>query len=271
MPVVGTTALQEYWSKAKNGFARLIGINPASTTVDINLKNNAGTVLSTGTLPAATDSAAGVQTAADKAKLDGIAAGATNNTIDSALSSSSTNAVQNKAVYAALAGKAAATHNHAASEITSGTLAVARGGSGASTLSGVLYGNGASAFTAATAAQIVAVIGATAVARAISDSNGNAISTYYASKTDLANAITSALIFKGTVSSNDTISGSSYKTGWMWVVGTAGTYVGQTCEVGDTIYAVADKGSAYSASDFDVVQSNVTEMTAAEVDAICTF
>jgi hypothetical protein len=38
-----------------------------------------------------------------------------------------------------------------ASLITSGTLAVARGGSGAATLTGVLKGNGTSAFTAATA------------------------------------------------------------------------------------------------------------------------
>jgi hypothetical protein len=38
-----------------------------------------------------------------------------------------------------------------ASLITSGTLAVARGGTGASTLTGVLKGNGTSAFTAATA------------------------------------------------------------------------------------------------------------------------
>lgn len=51
-------------------------------------------------------------------------------TVDSALSSTSTNPVQNKAVYSALNGKAASSHNHSASNITSGTLAVARGGTG---------------------------------------------------------------------------------------------------------------------------------------------
>lgn len=44
-----------------------------------------------------------------------------------------------------------------------GVLAASNGGTGASTLTGLAYGNGTSAFTAATAAQVVAVIGATAV------------------------------------------------------------------------------------------------------------
>ena len=43
--------------------------------------------------------------AADKTKLDGIEAGATAITVDSAISSSSTNPVENQAIYTALAGK----------------------------------------------------------------------------------------------------------------------------------------------------------------------
>ena len=53
-------------------------------------------------------------------------------TVDSALSSSSTNPVQNKVVNSALAGKAASSHNQAASTITAGTFAgqvVAKAGS----------------------------------------------------------------------------------------------------------------------------------------------
>ena len=49
---------------------------------------------------------------------------------------------------------------------TTGTLSVARGGSGVTTLTGLAYGNGTSAFTAASAAQVVAVIGSTYVANA---------------------------------------------------------------------------------------------------------
>jgi hypothetical protein len=47
-----------------------------------------------------------------------------------------------------------------------GTLAVANGGTGVATLTGVAHGNGTGAFTAATAAQIVTAIGTTAVTNA---------------------------------------------------------------------------------------------------------
>ena len=52
-------------------------------------------------------------TTALKAKLDGIAAGATKVAVDSALSATSTNPVQNKAVKAALDSKSASGHTHA--------------------------------------------------------------------------------------------------------------------------------------------------------------
>lgn len=55
---------------------------------------------------AATQSAAGMLSAADKKKLDGIAEGANKTVVDTALSEMSTNPVQNKAVNAALAEKA---------------------------------------------------------------------------------------------------------------------------------------------------------------------
>ncbi len=65
-----------------------------------------------GNLVAATQSATGLLTAADKTKLNGIAAGANKTVVDTALSSSSTNPVQNKIVTTALAGKADASHDH---------------------------------------------------------------------------------------------------------------------------------------------------------------
>lgn len=64
--------------------------------------------------------------------------------------------------------------------------------------------------------------------------------------------------FQGVVNAGTTISGlTRYKKGWYWVVGTAGTYAGVTCEIGDFIFCVSDYGSAYSASDFKVVQANI--------------
>ena len=61
-------------------------------------------------------------------------------TVDSALSSTSTNPVQNKVINSALAGKAASSHNHSAANITSGTLAIARIPTGTSS-STVALGN----------------------------------------------------------------------------------------------------------------------------------
>lgn len=53
----------------------------------------------------ATTGAAGLMSAADKTKLDGIATGANKTVVDSALSSTSTNPVQNKIIYNNLQGK----------------------------------------------------------------------------------------------------------------------------------------------------------------------
>ena len=64
------------------------------------------------TYSAATTSTAGLMSASDKTKLDGIASGANKTTVDSSLSSTSTNPVQNKVINSALAGKAASNHTH---------------------------------------------------------------------------------------------------------------------------------------------------------------
>ena len=102
MSVLGGTGLTELWALIKANFANKIGVDAASTTVDVKLKNNAGTVLQTGTLPAATQSAAGMLTAADKTKLDGIATGATAVIVDSTVTAGSTNAVSGGAVSTAI-------------------------------------------------------------------------------------------------------------------------------------------------------------------------
>lgn len=60
----------------------------------------------------ATASAAGLMSAADKAKLDGVAAGSNRVTIDAELSTTSTNPVQNKVIKSALDGKSNTGHTH---------------------------------------------------------------------------------------------------------------------------------------------------------------
>lgn len=62
----------------------------------------------------ATSSKAGLMSSTDKAKLDGIASGANKTTVDTALSTSSTNPVRNSVVTTALNGKASTSHTHSA-------------------------------------------------------------------------------------------------------------------------------------------------------------
>lgn len=146
MAYLDSHGLGTLWNKIKSHFGKSIELDKSATAVDIKLKNAASTpdVLSTITLPAAgTNNQAGVMTAAQAAKLDGIATGAEVNvqsdwnqtvttaddyiknkpslatvatsgsytdlsnkpTIDSSLSSTSTNAVQNKVINTALGNK----------------------------------------------------------------------------------------------------------------------------------------------------------------------
>lgn len=58
----------------------------------------------------------------------------------------------------------------------SGTLPVANGGTGVDSLSGVVFGNGAGAFTAATGSQIAAALGSSVVANAQNAANGGVTS-----------------------------------------------------------------------------------------------
>ena len=60
----------------------------------------------------ATTSAAGLMSAADKAKLDGVAAGSNHVAVDAELSTTSTNPVQNKVIKSALDGKSNTGHTH---------------------------------------------------------------------------------------------------------------------------------------------------------------
>ena len=83
------------------------------------------------TYSAATQSANGLMSTDDKKKLDGIETGANKITVDSALSSTSTNPVQNKVIKSALDGKAGSSHSHSSLTNSSGRIFnVPTGGSG---------------------------------------------------------------------------------------------------------------------------------------------
>ena len=78
----------------------------SNVTLTPDATNDAITIAATDTTYGnATTSAAGLMSASDKSKLDGIATGANKITVDSSMSSTSTNPVQNKVVNTALSGK----------------------------------------------------------------------------------------------------------------------------------------------------------------------
>lgn len=95
----------------------------------------------------------------------------------------------------------------------------------------------------------------------INDSDGNE-STVNAEIIKLRQAVVDAVSkgvhFKGVVTSTSSLPSVAYEAGWMYAVKEAGTYAGQTCEVGDLIICVNDyaSGSA-SNSDWNVLQVNI--------------
>ena len=101
--------------------------------------------------------------------------------------------------------------------------------------------------------------------------------TSNAVKTYVDNAIASGAMFQGTLGTGTatsthwtdaSIQAASYKKGWYWVVDTAGTYLGLTLEVGDMVFCVSNKGSAYAAADFSAIQSNIEVLSNGEIDTL---
>lgn len=119
---VGNTSLA---ADSETGTLGLVAGNNVSLSPDAD--NMRVTISATDTTYSdASQTTHGLMSVDDKKKLDGIATGANKTVVDSALSSTSTNPVQNKVINAALAGKAASSHNHDAASITSGQLALDR-------------------------------------------------------------------------------------------------------------------------------------------------
>jgi len=122
------------------------GANLTSTVAaaSVTINSDSGT---DATISAATTTDAGVLSAADKTKLNGVTTGATANQTDANLLNRS-NHTGAQAVatitglQTALDGKAALAHNHAASNITSGVIDTARLGTGTASNANYLRGDG---------------------------------------------------------------------------------------------------------------------------------
>ena len=67
-------------------------------------------------------------------------------------------------------------------------------------------------------------------------------------------SLADAMVFKGTIIVNNQLP-ATHKQGWTYRVNTAGTYVGQKCEVGDLIICITD-GTSKNDSHWTVAQTN---------------
>jgi len=211
-------------------------------------------------------------TSAEKTKLAGIATGATKITVDSSLSNSSTNPVQNKVINAALNAKAPLASPELTGTPTAPTAAKNTNTTQIATTAFVMgqgYLTQHQSLTAYAKLAGPTFTGTPKAPTAAAGTNTTQIATTAFVATAISNAQVGTATFQGTVTKEADISGlSTYKKGYYWVVSTAGTYVGQTCEAGDMIFCISDKGSAYAASDFSIVQNNIVTITNAEIDTI---
>lgn len=96
---------------------------------------------------------------------------------------------------------------------------------------------------------------------AMNDVNGGA-STVEAEIVALRQAVEAAAgkgqHFRGVVNSTSGLPTVNYKAGWLYSVQEAGTYAGNTCEVGDLIICIKDYASGSAAnSDWAVLQANL--------------
>lgn len=297
--VLSEDAGREMAAQTRSNFAAGIAISG----LQIQLKNGQSSpaIIGTATIPTASQSAPGAMTSGDKAKLDGVAAGANNYshpttpgnkhipaggaagqilawasdgtaqwqaekdttygdfkgattsaagsrglvpapamgaatrylrsdgtwqvppypTIDSAISSTSANPVQNKAVSAELGKKAPLASPNLTGSPTAPTPAAG--------------------------------------------SNNEQLATTAFVQNAVNAAVTNAAAYQGAANSYTEIVKTAYKPGWYWFVRTAGEYAGQQCESGDMIIANKAKGASVSDTDFDVIQSNVDYVTANDV------
>ena len=136
-----------------------------------------------------------------------------------------------------------------------GTLAVNKGGTGATTLTSnnILVGNGTSAISAPYTVETTLTGGASAIPRA------DAVKTYVDSAITSGFSTNDAMVFKGTLGSGGTVAAlpsGTVSAGWSYRVITSGTYAGVVSEIGDLIIAVADASGNVN-NTWTVVQTNI--------------
>lgn len=92
---------------------------------------------------------------------------------------------------------------------------------------------------------------------ATKDADGNNIASTYATKSQVS-ALSSALVYRGTVDAKYALPTKNVKVGDVYVVAATGTFAGQTCESGDMIIAqTASNAEGTPAPTWTVVQTNI--------------
>lgn len=194
-------------------------------------------------------------------------------TIDAELSTTSTNAVENKAITTELNKKYSA-DNEPPYPVTS-----VDGAKGAVVLNDVKYteqtlndtqkaqarkniGAGTSNFSGA----YNDLTGKPTVDTTMSADSTNAVQNkVIKAYVDGIVAASQGIVYKGTINQGSDVP-KTYDVGWLYMIAAAGTYVGQKCEVGDLMIAVVKRtGTGNQNSDWDVIQTNIdgaiTEIT----------
>ena len=158
------------------------------------------------------------------------------NTLDGAITGTPS-ASKTVTAFSQTNGKVSATFGNisiGAGQITSGTLAVANGGTGQTSIANIKAGK---------------------------DGAGNTITTTYATKAEVNDllAATDAMIFKTVIGAAADFPSPPYDAGWTYKIGAFGTYAGKICEVGDLLICVKDRAEGETGSDDDwmVVQTNL--------------
>lgn len=144
-------------------------------------------------------------------------------------------------------------HNHTLSTITDLKDAVALAKT-EGTVTGIVIGN--NSVTATLADGTVATTQAFNESAQASDRKVATLA-YVIDAINKKISATDAMLFKGVVNSASDLPSTGYEAGWTYKVGTAGTYAGKTCEVGDMIIAVTDYTAPGAVSDWAVIQTNI--------------
>ena len=292
MAYLDNTGLNTLWSKIKATFGAALDITTASTTVDIKLKNKAATPdnLDTITIPAATDEKAGVMTAAEHSKLAGVAENANNYTHPTTSGNkhvpsggSSGQILRWSADGTASWGtETGATLYGSTGQNTDGAMTQKAvtdeladkyekpsGGIPKTDLASDVQTSLGKADSALQTHQDISGKADKATSLA-----GYGITNAY-TKTEVDNAISTAMAgtakYKGTLASEAAFTAlTNYKVGDYYVVSAswASTVKGITLDAGNMLFVNSDYSSAFSASDFDVIQADIEAIPDATINAL---